>query len=330
MNPTSTSANRLIATAVALLLGLVVIGGSFALAGASTADYEASQDDSTTTTTTTTEPAPAVEAEAVIAAPAPIVEEAASTPVPVEQTPEIAAEDSDCEAFFAELDAEHEAANQELAEVLTRFGVSFEILEWDDGTTAVDYDYSDPITSAIVHSFWHEKSLEDDTDWDHPCFTGFEGCEGEEHDLGDEDFEMSEEERLLLAESISVENELLAAAFTEAGIAFEWETDEYFEIDVIVWDYSDDNAIEVFSEVMAELYPEFASDFEHEDIGEIDEDYWAEQEALKVENNETLRALAAALTEAGVENTLDDSFEWVNLLFDLDDERAVAVVSSLR
>lgn len=250
----------------------------------------------------------------------------------VDSTP---VDEQDCDAFFAEMDEEYYANQERLAEVYERFGISFERVVHDDDVW-LEVDYEDPIVDAITYSFWTEvDEARDDSFYDHPCFDDIGCADGE-------DYEMSEEEIAELRAEWTIENEALVEAFTEAGIDFGWETDEYFEIDVVTWDYEDEAAMAVYLEVFNELHPEFA-EFEEaadfagadEDYSDVysDEDYAAEMETFEREleqRNALLEALAGGLGEAGVDHEITNEYDWTILTFDVDDDRAVAVVAAVR
>lgn len=329
---TNPNSHRLIATvAIAILTLTALFFGGVALAGPLSADdtndtgsvqesAEVAEEERVVAEAkvpeATPEPAGTPAAEPTVEA-TPVALEAAITDEPATGTP------IDCEAFFAELDAEYVAQNEAFVEVLASFDITHKMISERD-FTYVEVDYSDPIVEAISNSFWSEITAEFEPDeFDNPCYE-IDEYEGEEGCL--EDYEADPEEFEQLRAEFVEENDALGKAFTEAGIEFAWEANEYYELDMITWDYSDEVAIEVADAVFRELYPE-----DHHAIeGDFDEGFEEDFEAVMAERNATLQSLADKLAQAGVEHQLIDDTGWLNLTFDLDDDAAIAVVAAAR
>ena len=253
--------NRIAAAAVALFVSVtVLIGGGIALAGASDAGPASGERTTSASTSTSTSSSASTSTAA-------LDEVTVSEPVEVATSIAPATTEPDCDAFFAELDAQHNANNQAFVEVLDRFDIANELIV-DGGYTWVDFNYDDPIADTISQSFWSRLAADEDPElYDHPCFE-FEGCEGfdeglehdetddaeydtaeyeEEPELTDEEWAEldaqweAEWEQMLAEHNAAVE--ALAAALAEAGV--EHELNVEYDWATLTFDLDDDRAIPV-------------------------------------------------------------------------------------
>lgn len=257
--------NRIAAAAVALFVSVtVLIGGGIALAGASDAGPASGEHTTSASTSSSTSTSTAALDEVTVTEPVKV-----STSIAPATTTE-----PDCDAFFAELDAEHNANNQAFVEVLDRFDIANELIV-DGGYTWVEFNYDDPIADTISQSFWSRLAADEDPlRYDHPCFE-FEGCEGfdegfeyddaeddiavddiaetdtadyeEEPELTDEEWAEldaqweAEWEQMLAEHNAAVE--ALAAALAEAGV--EHELNVEYDWATLTFDLDNDRAIPV-------------------------------------------------------------------------------------
>lgn len=260
---------RITAVLLAIVVSVATLIGGMTLAGASGGEYSSAPAAVDTDIQTIEESDPATTALPVKAVE---TKEAASPelePASVDDNTEAAEGALDCEAFFAELDAQYNADNTRFANVLDSFDIPNELVA-DGDYTYVDVDYENPIVETISNSFWTQVYESDEGDLDeHPCFLdmAFEGCEGDlesdyemteeemaeyesemnAHEFGELDEEWEAEWTQMLAER-NATLEALAAGLAEAGIEHELVT-EYDWVS-LTFDLDDDRAVSVIAQFL--------------------------------------------------------------------------------
>ena len=242
--------------------------------------------------------------------------------------------------------AEMAAENAELAALLDRYGIEYEEVDYPDGFSSIEYNFSDPVVESLVQSFYEDR------------------------------YAPSDEE---LAEMQAVDQALIDA-FDAAGMSYDFE--EFDGHSWVDWDYDDDAANEVANGVYEEVYGpigecavifgdefgefeefgpiadiEILDDFEDlepspEDFPEfpegeffcdeivdqgfvegdyVDEFAWP-GDIDDAARNDTLRVFAADLEVAGVDVNLHEEDEefggWVWVTFDFENDAAIAVVQA--
>ena len=188
--------------------------------------------------------------------------------------------------------AEMAAENAELAALLDRYGIEYEEVDYPDGFSSIEYNFSNPVVESLVQSFYEDR------------------------------YAPSEEE---LAEMQAV-NQALIDAFDAADMSYDFE--EFDGHSWVDWDYEDDAANAVADEILEDLQPDFEEldiDFEEHCFDEE----WEPTEDELAEMNELNDALTAALDEAGVsyERIVEGPFEWIE--WDYDDEAANEVANGV-
>jgi hypothetical protein len=168
-----------------------------------------------------------------------------------------------------------------LAATLDTYGIAYEKTTDDLGFVSVVTDWKDAVAQAVVDSFWADR---------YPP----EPLPAEE------------------VARIRAENDKLATALDEAGVAFTRQTDRWGN-EWLEWDYADANAQAAVDAVYAELYPPVPPSAE--DLA-----------VMRAENDK----LAAAFDAAGVAYTREsDEAGWEWIAWDYEDPATSAVVDAV-
>ena len=267
-------------------------------------------------------------------------------------------------AFIAESSCSYEpspediadmaAENAELAALLDRYGIEYEAVDYPDGFSSIEYDFSDPVVESLVQSFYEDRyaPIEEELAEMHANNQALiDAFDAADIDYGFEELDIDFDEQRIDEDREPTEGELaemnelndaLTAALDEAGIAYERIVEGAFEW--IDWDYDDDAASEVADRLFTEGFPhDFAElpegDFYCDEIvdqGFVDGDFVEgldspgdfDDEA----RNDTLRAFAADLEGAGVDVKIHEEDEeydgWVWVTLGFENDAAIPVVQA--